>query len=399
MKTGSSHAEPTGMRPTSLIRRVPAVAASLALAVTAVGAAPVSAEPVADKRAEAARIAQALEEQGRKVSVLTEDLDQARLRADDVEARARAAEEKLRETDRRVGEARTRLRGHAVASYVKGGELPAMQAMVAGSSDDLAVRTVYVREVAGQQQSALEDLRAARGDLESERSTLAAAQRSAREALGQVESRRRAAAEAAGAQEATLQRVQGELGALVAAEAERRASEEASKAQAELAARQARAAAAPSASAPTPAAPGRSQSSSRPAATPILDLAPAPGAGAGPPPAGAAAAIGEARRQLGKPYQWGAAGPDSFDCSGLTLWAWRAGGRSLPHSSRAQFAATSRVPLSQIQPGDLVFYGSPIHHMGIYVGGGTMVEASQTGTPVRYASIYRRDMAGVGRLG
>ncbi|HSH61670.1 MAG TPA: NlpC/P60 family protein, partial [Acidimicrobiales bacterium] len=101
----------------------------------------------------------------------------------------------------------------------------------------------------------------------------------------------------------------------------------------------------------------------------------------------------------GKPYRWGAAGPDSFDCSGLTLWAWRAGGKSLPHSSRAQFSATSRVPLSQIQPGDLVFYGSPIHHMGIYVGGGTMVEASQTGTPVRYASIYRRDMVGVGRVG
>lgn len=387
------------MRLTSLIRKVPAVAAVLALAVTAVGVAPVSADPVAEKRAEAARIAQALEEQGRKVSLLSEDLDQARLRSDEVAARARAAEEKLRDTDRRVGVARSRLRGQAVASYVKGGELPAMQAMVAGSSDDLAVRTVYVKEVAGQQQAALEDLRAARQDLESERSKLAVAQRSAKEALGQVESRRRNAEEAAGAQEATLQRVQGELGTLVAAEAERRATEEASKARAELAARQARAAAA--VAAPPPATPGRPQSPSpsRPPAIPILDLAPAPGAGAGAPASGAAAAIAEAKRQLGKPYRWAAAGPDSFDCSGLTLWAWRAGGKSLPHSSRAQFAATSRVPLSQIQPGDLVFYGSPIHHMGIYVGGGTMVEASQTGTPVRYASIYRRDMVGVGRVG
>jgi peptidoglycan DL-endopeptidase CwlO len=108
--------------------------------------------------------------------------------------------------------------------------------------------------------------------------------------------------------------------------------------------------------------------------------------------------VAEAKRQIGKPYRWGAAGPDAFDCSGLTLWAWKAGGRSLPHGSRAQYAATVRVPLSEIQPGDLTFYGSPIHHMGIYVGGGQMVEASQTGTPVRYRSIYRRDMVGVGRV-
>ncbi|HSH61903.1 MAG TPA: NlpC/P60 family protein [Acidimicrobiales bacterium] len=108
--------------------------------------------------------------------------------------------------------------------------------------------------------------------------------------------------------------------------------------------------------------------------------------------------MAEAERQLGKPYEWGASGPDGFDCSGLTSWAWRKGEKSLPHSSRAQFTATERVPLDQIQLGDLVFYGEPIHHVGIYVGDGRMVEASETGTPVRYASIYRHDMVGVGRV-
>ncbi|MBW3606946.1 MAG: C40 family peptidase [Actinobacteria bacterium] len=76
----------------------------------------------------------------------------------------------------------------------------------------------------------------------------------------------------------------------------------------------------------------------------------------GPASGRARIAVEEAHRQLGKPYRYGGNGPDSFDCSGLTLWAWRAGGKSLPHSSRAQFAVTSRVPLSEIQPGDLVFY-------------------------------------------
>ncbi|MEY2478502.1 MAG: peptidoglycan DL-endopeptidase CwlO, partial [Actinomycetota bacterium] len=89
---------------------------------------------------------------------------------------------------------------------------------------------------------------------------------------------------------------------------------------------------------------------------------------------------------------------DSFDCSGLTSFAWRAGGRSLPHSSRAQWSATTRVAISALQPGDLVFYGEPIHHVGIYVGSGQMVEASETGTPVRYASIHRKDLVGAGRV-
>ena len=155
------------MRLTSPLRKAPALAASLALTAMATAAVPISADPadpVADKRAEAARIAEALEERGREVSVLSEELNQARLHADDVGGRARAAEETLRQTDRRVAQARARLKGHAVASYMEGGELPALQAMVAGSNDDLAVRTAYVKEVTGRQQAALEDLRAARQD-------------------------------------------------------------------------------------------------------------------------------------------------------------------------------------------------------------------------------------------
>src|SRR5207302_997056 len=122
--------------------------------------------------------------------------------------------------------------------------------------------------------------------------------------------------------------------------------------------------------------------------------------GSPPPPAGgAAAAVEEAKRQLGKPYHYGGSGPDSFDCSGLTAWAWRAGGRSLPHSAAGQYSATMHIPISQLQPGDLVFYGSPPHHVGIYVGGGQMINALHSGTVVRYDSIYMEgDLIGGGRV-
>lgn len=111
----------------------------------------------------------------------------------------------------------------------------------------------------------------------------------------------------------------------------------------------------------------------------------------------AQAAVDAALSQIGKPYQWGAAGPDSYDCSGLTLWAWAHAGVSLPHNSGAQYAATPRVAQSDWQPGDLLFYGSPIHHVGMYIGGGRMVEAPYTGSQVRVVSPYRSDYVGAGR--
>ncbi len=113
----------------------------------------------------------------------------------------------------------------------------------------------------------------------------------------------------------------------------------------------------------------------------------------------ASIAVETAYAQLGKPYRWGASGPDSFDCSGLTMYSWRKAGVSLPHSSRAQYSATRRVAREDLQPGDLVFFGSPIHHVGIYVGDGKMVHSPESGKNVRVWTISRSDYAGAGRPG
>lgn len=98
-------------------------------------------------------------------------------------------------------------------------------------------------------------------------------------------------------------------------------------------------------------------------------------------------ALQTAYAQLGKPYVWGAAGPGSFDCSGLTLYAWAAAGVSLPHSSRMQFSSGRHVSRANLQPGDLVFFGSPISHVGMYVGNGEMIHAPTTGDHVRIAAL------------
>ncbi|MCU7820546.1 C40 family peptidase [Kitasatospora sp. DSM 101779] len=106
----------------------------------------------------------------------------------------------------------------------------------------------------------------------------------------------------------------------------------------------------------------------------------------GPASGRAAAALQFAYAQIGKPYEWGATGPGSFDCSGLTGAAWRAGGVSLPRVSQDQWNAGQHVAKSDLQPGDLVFF-SNLQHVGIYIGGGKMIHAPRTGKNVEILPI------------
>lgn len=117
----------------------------------------------------------------------------------------------------------------------------------------------------------------------------------------------------------------------------------------------------------------------------------------GPASGRAGAAVAEAYNKLGSPYEWAAAGPDRFDCSGLTMWAWARGGVSLPHSSQAQYDSLRHVSQSDVEPGDLVFFGSPIHHVGIYIGGGRMISAPHTGDVVKIQDAFRSDYVGAAR--
>jgi cell wall-associated NlpC family hydrolase len=100
---------------------------------------------------------------------------------------------------------------------------------------------------------------------------------------------------------------------------------------------------------------------------------------------------------FGTRYKWGGTSvATGFDCSGFTSYAWRAAGKNLPHSSRAQYSATQRISASQLQPGDLVFYGSPIHHVAIYIGGGQVMHSPHTGDVVRTGPL--RNPSGYGRV-
>ncbi|MFD3542898.1 C40 family peptidase, partial [Streptomyces sp. NPDC058662] len=119
-----------------------------------------------------------------------------------------------------------------------------------------------------------------------------------------------------------------------------------------------------------------------------------------PPPSDgsrAARAVSFAHGAIGKPYVWGATGPGSFDCSGLTQAAWRTAGVSLPRTTYTQINAGRRVARDQLAPGDLVFFYSGVTHVGLYIGNGQMIHAPRPGSTVRVAPIDSMPWAGASR--
>ncbi len=111
------------------------------------------------------------------------------------------------------------------------------------------------------------------------------------------------------------------------------------------------------------------------------------------------AALSYAMAQVGDAYVYGAAGPNAFDCSGLTMMAWAQAGVALPHSSAAQFSSGAKVAESDLRPGDLVFYYSPISHVGLYAGNGMIVHAANPGTGVVVSPLHSMPYVGAVRPG
>jgi cell wall-associated NlpC family hydrolase len=167
--------------------------------------------------------------------------------------------------------------------------------------------------------------------------------------------------------------------------AEKKAREEAARKRRQLAAQQAASQQSTPTTSPSPSS-DPSPGTSGPADPPPSGNPPSPASGV-------ARALAFARAQIGEPYVWGAAGPNAWDCSGLTMGAWRAGGISLPHYSVAQYSQSTPISRSQLRPGDLVFWGSSgspssIYHVALYAGNGMIIQAPRTGRDVEEVSMY-----------
>ncbi|MDQ6727875.1 MAG: NlpC/P60 family protein [Actinomycetota bacterium] len=363
------------------------------------------ADPLADKKAEAARLQADLDRQGNQVSILAEKANRARIAVARVEGSLAQTQSDVSRSDDRLQVVRGRLAAAAVLAYVNGGSTSMIGRLARGGKDDMIVRTQYLKVTSDDQLQVIGDVKAAKEDLLAQKTRLESDQKAAAASARVAASASAAAAGAENAQRAVLSHVTGEIGDLVAAD-QARAEAEAARA------RPAPVDAPAVGPGPTPVPgtgvtePPRIPTTTVPPAgsSPQAKAAPAAAQLVAPPASGKAAiAVAEARKQLGKDYVYGAAGPDNFDCSGLTAWAWKAAGVSLSHSAYDQWFETTRVPVNAVQPGDLLFFGDngveSIHHNAIYIGDGNMIEASQTGTPVRIRGWRSADLVGAGRPG
>jgi cell wall-associated NlpC family hydrolase len=348
-------------------------------------------------------------------------IDQVKAQLDALNAQAEVAQENLNQTRVQVAagqrtlaqlearvarsqvvatEARSRVGRLAAAAYRSGGVDQTVQLLLADdptrfleqvSALDTVTRhqSDLLRAAAVAEQRLAQDKLAAAQQLAALHALHAAAARS----YAQVQTAR----DKATALLASLEAAQ--RAALAKAEAQARAR---AQAQAAAALAQARAAAARSRAAAAAAAKARSTSKPRTAHRVSHPVVHRSGGSAGSSGGSAGGSIGRrvvayALAQVGDSYVWGATGPSAFDCSGLTMRAYAQVGVSLPHSSSAQYHSGRHVSAGQLQPGDLVFYYSPIHHVAIYIGGGSIVHAANPGEGVTIASLYSMPFAGAVR--
>jgi peptidoglycan DL-endopeptidase CwlO len=401
-----------------LRRKVGKVATALTAAIALVGMAiPIAgADQLTNEQAEASSLAAKISTLGLREAALGEQYDAGVATLATANDRVGEAVRALAKAEAEQDKTINLLQQDAVEAYVGGGPQSAMGGSVpANNMDDALLREELAQTFAADQTDALDSYRLAEAEASTAKGELLTARDADARQVARLQ-KDRSAVEAAQAQLTSVQQqVVGKIAALVAAiqrakilaeqraEAallarERAAAVAAAAKQAAIEAAEARAQAAQAAEEAAQQALAAKQAALRQAAeeaaaaatttttppasiTPVTTTPPVPQVPASSSAASAAVAAAESR--VGDPYVWGAAGPGDFDCSGLVMWAYAQAGVYLPHFSGAQYDETVPIPMSDLEPGDLVFPADPGEHVAIYVGNGEIVQAPYTGADVQ----------------
>jgi cell wall-associated NlpC family hydrolase len=368
-----------------------------ALAVTILPAAlpdTASADPIEDQRAVVARVTDQLEALQQQSDQLAEDYAQAMTEQADLTAQVSAAEQRVAEQQRAVDALHDQLAEIAVQVYMGAGVdgSSPMFNSTSGVTDSLA-RDQLTRVAVGTGAASTDEYEQALADLRDTQDDLAAAKDAAADKAEQIDAAKAATDEQTVTFTAAREEAEAELGQLIQEEEERRARESYERMQREAEAAAARERAAAEAAATQQRQAQTVQAAARPAAATPQVAIPAASSRAG-------TAVAAALSQQGVPYVGYKASPsEGFDCSGLTMWAWAQAGVSLPHYSKAQYEMLPKVPKDQAQPGDLLFFHSPISHVSMYIGNGQHVSAPHTGAVVRVSGVNWGSVVGVSRPG
>jgi peptidoglycan DL-endopeptidase CwlO len=374
-----------------LLQRVgiPALTVVTVLASTVLGSArPATGDAISNARARAAAIESQLTQAQNEMSALSQQYDEAKYHLGQVNSNIATTKANIAADEKQVSQDKTTLSKAAIANYISDGTAAAQNSIFSGNQETAGATTEYNQIAEGDISLAVDNLHTAENSLNAQ---VAQLQNEQQQAQSQVTAEQNAVAQNAQAidqQKNALAQEQGQIAQLVQQQQQAEAAAAAQAAAAkQAAAAQAAAAAAPSAS----SGDGTSLAGLSQAAPP-------------PTAAGGLGAVQAAESQIGVPYVWGGESPKGsadpgFDCSGLTSWSWGQVGVPLPHYSGAQMADSAPVPISDLQPGDLLFYGpGGSEHVAMYVSAGEMIEAPYTGATVWLTSLRLGDgFVGAGR--
>jgi peptidoglycan DL-endopeptidase CwlO len=338
----------------------------IALVVMTMGAlfAPMTATaaPIDDLQAQAAQLEQQINQNAEKLSGLNEKINTAQSQLDAAVADIKQADALVAAAKAKTRELKTEVAQRAAAVYIQSGTSGGVSDLDAANAQDLSSKQKYTDLAAQRDDQILNDLHDAREEVVIRKAEAEDARQAAQKQRDEIQAQKDELAAGQAKLEALNAQVKGEIGDLV-----RKAEQE----------RQAREAAAAAAryNLPQNNPANGTGSTGNP-----QNLQPPPS-----PSPGVGAVMAYAYAQLGKPYCYAGAGPDCYDCSGLSMMAWAQAGVSMPHGSYAQQAMFPAVSMDQLQVGDLVFWDG---HVGIYVGGGSVLHAPHTGTNVQITGIW-----------
>jgi cell wall-associated NlpC family hydrolase len=343
-------------------------------------------QKIARLRAEAAKVQHSIDRMNNQVETVVEQFNANQEALQATLDRQRATARRLDAARRQLAAAERVMDERIRAIYMDGPVTRLGQFLEVRTVNDAVTMAHYQQSVTDADIQAIANVDRSKQKLTSVAGALASQQRQQETIQAKLSSQRRDIQRRLAKQRSYLDRLSGEVKQAVQAEQRRQEELRRQALARKLAAeRAARAKAAREAAA--------RRQAEQPAAAPTSTA----------PTSAAAQAIAFARAQLGKPYQWGATGPDAYDCSGLTMSAYGSAGVSIPRTSRSQWTIGTHVnSMTDLVPGDLVFYAdgssaSTIHHVGLYIGDGLMIEAPFTGANVRTASINRSDYFGATR--
>ncbi len=331
---------------------------------------PAQAQTMGSLQAQAASIASQISQLNNEVAIYAEKYDYAQSQLQQIDTNIATVKQQIAQQQAKVDAMKQQLSQEAIASYMNMGGASTLVSVLQGTATQATLSQSFLASVSMNQQDLVTGYQQANAELSLEQAKLTTEQSQAQNQVAQVKDAAQQAQNATAQDQSLLASVKGQIATLVQQQLQQQQIAREKAAQAAFALQQQQQKAAQKVLAPSAMPSYKAPATSAPI-TQAMQIA-----------------LNAALSMQGKPYVWGGASPSvGFDCSGLMMWAYQQAGISLPHNAAMQYQVTQRISYSQLQPGDLIFFGMLPYHVAMYIGGGKMVVADDPQWPIHVVPI------------